>query len=114
MDRDGLVTEGGSTNAWIVDARGVLRTRDTQANILRGVTRASLLEIARSLQMPVEETPFTLAEAREAKEAFFTAASAFLTPVTSIDGVSIGDGQPGPVTLRLRRLYLENARDTAQ
>ena len=114
VDVDGLVTEGGSTNAWIVDANGVLRTRDIEANILRGVTRASLLEIARSLQIPVEERPFTVAEAMAAREAFFTAASAFVTPVTSIDGHPVGNGAPGTVTLRLRALYLEKARETAE
>jgi D-alanine transaminase len=112
-DQDGRVTEGGSTNAWIVDAEGVLRTRDEQSNILRGVTRANLLALAEALQMRVETRPFTVAEAQGAREAFFTAASAFVTPVTSIDGVSVGDGKPGPVAERLRRLYMTRARSTA-
>jgi D-alanine transaminase len=113
VDKDGLVTEGSSTNAWIVDENGVLRTRDIGANILRGVTRASLLELARSLQLAVEERPFTVDEAKRAREAFFTAASAFVTPVTAIDGKPVGDGQPGPVALRLRALYMEKARQNA-
>lgn len=110
VDAEGYVTEGASTNAWIVDAEGRLRTRDTGANILRGVTRKMLLELARDCQMEVVEAPFTLAEAKAAKEAFFTAASAFLTPVTAIDGEPVGDGRPGPVTLRLRDLYTRRAR----
>jgi D-alanine transaminase len=114
VDRDGYVTEGSSTNAWIVDADGVLRTRDTGANILRGVTRATLLEIAAKLQMKVEERPFTVAEAKGAREAFFTAASAFVTPVIEIDGEKVGNGKPGPVALQLRSLYVENARSGAQ
>ncbi len=114
VDADGCVTEGSSTNAWIVDAAGVLRTRDIGANILRGVTRATLLEIAKGLQIPVVEGPFTLEEAKAAKEAFFTAASAFVTPVTSIDGQKIGDGRPGPVALRLRSLYIGGARNSAR
>jgi D-alanine transaminase len=97
-----------------VDAGGVLRTRDTGANILRGVTRATLLEIAADLQMKVEERPFTVAEAKAAKEAFFTAASAFVTPVIEIDGEKVGNGRPGPVALKLRSLYVENARSGAQ
>lgn len=113
IDRDGYVTEGSSTNAWIVDAEGRLRTRDTSANILRGVTRKTLIALAKECQIEVIETPFTLEEAKAAKEAFFTAASAFLTPVVSIDGHSIGDGAPGPVTLRLRDLYMARARKEA-
>ncbi len=113
IDTEGLVTEGASTNAWIVDAAGVLRTRDTGANILRGVTRKTLLQIAAELQMRVEERPFTLAEAKGAREAFITAASAFVTPVVKIDGVQVSDGQVGPVAKRLRALYLEAAKRTA-
>ncbi len=112
VDELGLVTEGASTNAWIVDAEGVLRTRDTQANILRGVTRKSLIEIAREAGLPVTERPFTVAEAKAAKEAFLTAASAFVTPIVAIDGAKIGDGRPGPVTMRLRALYLGYARNS--
>ena len=113
VDEAGLVTEGSSTNAWIVDDQGRLRTRDTDANILRGVTRLHLIDLAKSLQIPVLETPFTVQEAQAAKEAFFTAASAFITPVVSIDGVMIGDGRPGPVSTRLRALYYEEARRLA-
>ncbi len=109
VDAEGRVTEGASTNAWIVDEKGRLRTRDTAANILRGITRAQLLEIAASLQMEVVEEPFTIEEAKRAKEAFFTAASAFVTPVTAIDGVRVGEGRPGPISRRLRALYLERA-----
>jgi D-alanine transaminase len=113
VDEEGLVTEGASTNVWIIDAEGALRTRDTGANILRGVTRTSLLQIAAELQMRVEERPFTLAEAKAAREAFITAASAFVTPVVKIDGVDVADGQVGPVAKRLRALYLDAAKRTA-
>ena len=110
VDADGLVTEGASTNAWIVDAAGRLRTRDIRANILRGITRGELIDRAGELQMQVDERPFSLEEAMGAREAFITAASAFVTPVVRLDGVRIGDGRPGPVTLRLRALYLDHAR----
>jgi len=113
VDEMGLVTEGSSTNAWIVDADGVLRTRDTQCNILRGVTRMNLLEIARSEGVTFAERPFSVDEAKGAREAFFTAASAFLTPVVSIDGARIGEGKPGPLTLKLRELYLRQAMEQA-
>ena len=113
VDDLGFVTEGSSTNAWIVDADSVLRTRDTNANILRGITRRALLDIARDAGFKVEERPFTVDEAKAAKEAFFTAASAFVMPVVSIDGAKIGTGKPGPVALKLRGLYLSEARDGA-
>ena len=111
VDDLGFVTEGSSTNAWIVDADGVLRTRDTNANILRGVTRKTLIDLAREAGLEVTERPFTVDEAKGAQEAFLTSASAFVTPVVRIDGAAVGQGRPGPVTQRLRGLYLEQARN---
>ena len=113
VDDLGLVTEGGSSNAWIVDADGILRTRDTNANILRGVTRLSLLEVAREAGFQVEERPFTPAEAISAKEAFITGAGTLVLPVVKVDGEQVGDGSPGPVATRLRRLYIERAKASA-
>ncbi len=113
-DGMGFVTEGASTNAWIVDADGALRTRDTNANILRGITRKTLIDLAEKAGVPVSLRPFTIEEAKGAKEAFLTAASAFITPIVRIDGSPVGDGTPGPVTLKMRALYLENARATAR
>jgi D-alanine transaminase len=114
VDPDGYVTEGASTNAWIVDAQGRLRTRDTGANILRGVTRKTLIALAAELQLPVVEQPFNVAEAKAASEAFLTAASAFVMPIVAIDGDPVGSGRPGPVARRLRALYLEAARNGAR
>jgi len=113
VDELGLVTEGASSNAWIVDAEGRLRTRDTQANILRGITRSSLLEVIAEAGLPVAEQPFTVEEAKAAKEAFITGAGTLVLPIVSVDGVKIGDGQPGPVATRLRRLYIERAKAAA-
>lgn len=113
VDELGLVTEGTSTNAWIIDADGVLRTRDTQANILRGCTRSTLMQIIKDEGIPFEERAFTVEEAKAAREAFFTAAGAFVLPAVSIDGTKIGNGKPGPVTRRLREAYLDAARDNA-
>ena len=110
VDEAGFVTEGGSTNAWIVDDGGVLRTRDMAANILRGVTRAGVLELAPELQLHVEERPFTVSEAKAAREAFITAASTLVMPVVAIDGEAVGEGRPGPVAQALRRLYRDRAR----
>ena len=113
VDELGFVTEGAASNAWIVDGDGRLRTRDTNANILRGITRRSLIDIIRESGLEMDERPFTPAEARQAREAFITGAGALITPVVSIDGQPIGDGTPGPVATRLRSLYIERARSTA-
>jgi D-alanine transaminase len=110
---DGFVTEGTSNNAWIVSRDGSVVTRDLSEAILHGITRAAVIAYAREAQIRVEERPFTLAEAQGAAEAFITAASAFVTPVVEIDGKPIGDGRPGPVTRRLRELYLAESRARA-
>jgi D-alanine transaminase len=114
IDDLGFITEGASTNAWIVDAEGALRTRDTNANILRGITRKTLIDLAGEAGIEVSLRPFTVDEVMAAKEAFMTAASTLVMPVTSIDGHAIGDGRPGPVGMRLRVLYEQNARATAR
>lgn len=113
VDDLGLVTEGASSNAWIVDVDGHLRTRDTQANILHGVTRSTLFEVIREAGLPINEKPFTIAEAQGAREAFITGAGTLVMPIISVDGVKIGDGTPGPVATRLRRLYIQRAREKA-
>jgi D-alanine transaminase len=113
VDDLGFVTEGASSNAWIVDGDGRLRTRDTNANILRGVTRNTLLEVIRREGLEVDERPFTPAEAVAAKEAFITGAGTLVLPVVAVDGKPVGGGRPGPVAARLRRLYIEQARATA-
>lgn len=107
---DGLVTEGSSNNAAIVTADGVLVTRHLGNEILHGITRAAVLELSRREGITVEERAFTVAEAQAATEAFVTSATAFVCPVVAIDGVTIGDGRPGPVATRLRQLYIEMAR----
>lgn len=113
VDDMGLVTEGSSTNAWIVDKDGRLRTRDTQANILKGVTRTAIMAMVAAEGLELDERPFSVDEAKTAREAFFTAAGAFVMPAISIDGVKIGDGKPGPIATRLRARYLEQARRDA-
>lgn len=107
VDPEGYVTEGSSSNAWIVTQDGVLVTRPLTANILAGVTRAHLLRTAELLQLRVEERAFTPAEAKASREAFVSSASAHAMPVVRIDDAIIGDGRPGPVAQALRRTYLE-------
>lgn len=113
VDELGFVTEGSSTNAWIVDRDGVLRTRDIQANILHGVTRAAVLRLAAETGLEVAEGPFAVNDALQAREAFITGASTQVTPVISIDGRKVGAGEPGPVAKRLRQLYIAGARREA-
>lgn len=113
MVEDGFVTEGSSNNAFIVTADGVLVTRQLGTDILHGITRRAVLEIAAQEGLSVEERPFTLAEAQSAAEAFTTSASAFVMPVIAIDDETISQGVPGPVTQKLRTRYVELARETA-
>ncbi|HEX3888989.1 MAG TPA: D-amino-acid transaminase [Phenylobacterium sp.] len=113
VDDLGFVTEGASSNAWIVDGEGRLRTRDTNANILRGVTRNTLLDVIRKDGLEVDERPFTPAEALAAREAFITGAGSLVLPVVTVDGQPVGEGKVGPVAARLRRLYIEQAKATS-
>ena len=113
MVEDGLVTEGTSSNAYIVTGDGAVVTRNLSSAILHGITRAAVLRLAAEAQLRVEERAFTVAEALGAAEAFITAASAFVTPVVEIDGRPVGEGRPGPVTRRLREIYVAEARKSA-
>ncbi|PWC55610.1 D-amino-acid transaminase [Azospirillum sp. TSO22-1] len=108
VDPDGTVTEGCSSNAWIVTAEGMLVTREPSHKILNGVTRLALLRLARAAELPIEERPFTVAEALAAREAFVSSAGTFALPVTRIDGHTVGTGKPGPVALGLRRAYIDD------
>ena len=105
VDADGFVTEGGSTNAWIVTAAGAIVTRPADAGILRGVTRATVFDMARELGLTIEERAFSVDEAKAAREAFITAATTIVTSVIAIDGAPVGDGAPGPVARELRRRF---------
>ncbi|MCY4469264.1 MAG: D-amino-acid transaminase [Thiotrichales bacterium] len=113
MVEDGFVTEGSSNNAYIVTRSGVVVTRHLGNEILHGITRATVLRLARERQITIEERPFTVEEAKSAAEAFITSASSFVIPVVGIDGETIGDGRPGPITGRLRDIYIESARASA-
>lgn len=109
VDRDGLITEGASTNAWIVTGEGVLVTRGLSKAILRGVTRDVVLDLLRREGIRFEERGFTVAEAITAGEAFITSAGNLVMPVIRIDGHAIGTGRPGEVSLKLRRLFFSQA-----
>jgi D-alanine transaminase len=112
MVADGFVTEGTSNNTYIVRGNRII-TRHLSLEILQGITRAAVLRFAAEAQMEVEERPFTIDEAKTADEAFFTSASAFVMPVVEIDGAVLGGGIPGPVTARLREIYLDEMQKSA-
>ncbi len=111
--RGDKVSEGTSQNAHIISGDGVLITHPLDRQILHGITRVSMLDLARDLSLAIEERAFSVAEAEEAQEAFVSAASAFVTPVVKINGRQIGDGAPGPITMRLRAAYVDWARGNA-
>ncbi len=102
---DGVVTEGASSNAWIVTRAGEIVTRHLSSEILAGVTRHALFDALAQQGLKITERAFTVDEAQAAAEAFSTAATGLVTPVIEIGGVMIGDGKPGPVTRNLQRLY---------
>ncbi|MEW9835628.1 D-amino-acid transaminase [Mesorhizobium marinum] len=109
VDRDGNVTEGGSSNAWIVTKDGVLVTRPADRGILRGITRTTLFNVAGKLGLKVEERAFTVAEAKAAREAFISSATTVATPVVAIDGEPIANGHPGSIVLSLRNAFFDVA-----
>ena len=101
----GVVTEGTSTNAWIVTREGKVVTHPPGPQILNGVTRLTVLRLAAESQIAVEERPFTFEELRSAREAFLTSTTSHVLPVTRVDGELVGDGKPGRIARRLRELY---------
>ncbi len=106
VDDRGFVTEGTTTNAWIVTKGGEVVTRNASEAILNGVTRLGVLDVIRSAGLRLAERSFTVAEAKAASEAFLTSSSNFVLAVTRIDADTIGSGAPGPVTRRLTESYL--------
>ncbi len=110
LDDDGLVTEGAACNAWIITADNTLVTRPAEMGILRGITRTVLMQALSEAGFTVAERPFTVAEAKAAKEAFITSATSTITPVVAIDGTLVGDGKPGPVSSQLRQLFRSTAK----
>ena len=113
MHEDGLVTEGGSSNLWIV-RDGVAYTRPLSNDILAGITRDVVLELARTAGVPVQERAFTVEQACAADECFLSSATSFVLPITRIDDATVGSGAPGPITQRLRDGYVARARSLTQ
>ncbi|WND01492.1 D-amino-acid transaminase [Temperatibacter marinus] len=110
---DGLVTEGSSNNAYIVKDDQII-TRKLSNDILHGITRKAVLSLAEEVGLKVIERSFTPQEAQEADEAFITSASTFVFPVVEIEHTSIGKGSPGPISKRLREIYIKQALETLE
>jgi D-alanine transaminase len=113
MIEDGKVTEGGSSSCFILTQDDVIVTRQNGSEILPGCTRKAVVKLAEERQLRIEERAFSVEEALGAKEAFITSASLFVQAVVSIDGKKVADGKPGPMTNRLREIYVDFARATA-
>jgi D-alanine transaminase len=113
VDTQGRVTEGTSTNAWIVTAENTVVTRAADHAILNGVTRLAVFDIIAREGYQLVERPFTVEEARGAREAFLTSTTADLLPVVRLDGAPIADGRPGPLSRKLRAAYLAHAAAAA-
>ena len=113
MIEDGKVTEGGSSSCFILTQDDVIVTRQNGSEILPGCTRKAVVKLAEERQLRIEERTFSVEEALAAKEAFVTSASLFVQAVVAIDGKNVGSGKPGPMTERLREIYVDFARATA-
>ena len=109
VDQDGRVTEGSSSNAWIVTKGGKVVTRPADNGILRGITRTVLIEVIEAHGLQFEERPFTVEEAQGAREAFLTSASQIVMPVVRIDDRPVGNGAPGSVATALRAEFHRHA-----
>jgi D-alanine transaminase len=109
VDREGRVTEGSSSNAWIVTRNGAVVTRHVDHAILKGITRTVVLDVLKEHGLKLEEWAFTLEEAYAAREAFLTSASQTVMPVVRIDGKPVGNGAPGLIATALRRDFHRHA-----
>ena len=109
----GIVTEASASNAWIVTKDKALVTHPLSAEILGGVTRDTVLRLAKTAGYQIQERPFSMAEAMAAKEMFLTGTTTFVMPVVQVNERTIANGSPGSVSLDLRQLYVEyvNALD---
>lgn len=114
VDDKGCVTEGASSNAWIVDRNGQLITRPADTDILRGITRTTLIDLLHREGITFIERPFTVEEAKSAREAFVTSATNIVMPVVRIDDRPIGNGAPGLLTQKLRVAFHSVAQTAAR
>ena len=113
IDCDGFVNEGTSNNAYIIDKNNNIITRNLSNKLLPGITRKTIIEVAKKLKLSIEERPFTVKEALESNEAFISSASTLIAPVTKIDKNNIGQGQMGPITEILRETYIKISKNNS-
>ena len=113
IDGDGFVNEGTSNNAYIVDKNNNIITRNLSNKLLPGITRKTIIEVAKKLKLSIEERPFTVKEALESNEAFISSASTLIAPITKIDKNNIGKGQMGPITEILRETYIKISKNNS-
>ena len=113
IDGDGFVNEGTSNNAYIIDKNNKIITRNLSNKLLPGITRKTIIEVAKKLKLSIEERPFTVKEALESNEAFISSASTLIAPVTKIDKNNIGQGQMGPITEILRETYIKISKNNS-
>lgn len=107
IDEDGYINEGTSNNAYIINNKNKIITRDLSNKLLAGVTRKTIIEVAKKLKLEIEERPFSKQEVIKANEAFISSASTLILPVTSIDKYIINKGKIGPITEILRDTYIQ-------
>lgn len=113
VDAHGMVKEGAATNVWIVDKDGMLVTRPAEHGILRGITRATLIDVAGRLGLKIAERNFSVSEMLAAREVFLTAATSICFPVVSVDGQAIANGHPGSVSQKIREAFFDVAEKIA-
>ena len=113
MVEDGKVTEGGSSTSFIVTKDGTIVTRELSHSLLPGITRKTLISLAEEAQIKVEERAFSVEEAQDAQEAFLTSATSLVMPIVKIDDKPVGSGKVGPIAKRMREIYIDMAKSTA-
>lgn len=104
LHRDGVITEGSSTNIFGIKD-GVIHTHPATNLILNGITRQAILHICNELKFPIQEKEFTVEETFDMDELFLTSTTSEVIPITTVDGRTIYDGKPGPITKKLQEAY---------
>lgn len=108
IDDEGYVTEGSSSNIWIINKDNEIITRSIDGKILSGITRKTIAKFSKLNDLTVIENKFSKDEMLNAKEVFLTSASSFVTPITEIDNVKINEGVVGVISIKLKKLYFKN------
>ena len=113
VDADGIVKEGAATNVWMVDTDGTILTRPARHGILKGITRTTLMDVAKTLDLRIREEEFSVEKMLGAREVFITAATSICFPVVEIDGKTIANGHPGSVSQKIREAFFDIAEKTS-